>query len=168
MTTEPDPATITQRRRAARVAAVCRSRADSGSARGGYTAARHLLVVESHQLLICAIPKVGTRFWKKFVQKVWTYVFFRSSARPSLRVCNLHDSLPAYYLCPACLRQITSLHNIANNNMLEVKRTKAGDCSFAVADASLWNNLPTSLRRVTISPASNVYCRHIFSYCILV
>ena len=36
----------------------------------------------------------------------------------------------------------------ANNNMLEVKRTrtKAGDCSFAVAAASLWNNLPTVIK----------------------
>ena len=36
----------------------------------------------------------------------------------------------------------------ANNNMLEVKRnrTKAGDCSLAVAAASLWNNLPTVIK----------------------
>ena len=120
--TEPDPAAVTQRRRAARVAAVCRSRADSGVGRGGLTAARHLLVVESHQLLICAIPKVGTRFWKKFVQKVWTYVwvsvFFHSSARQSLRVCNPASQSPG--LSPpsfpppptACLRLTTSLYNI--------------------------------------------------------
>ena len=32
--------------------------------------------------------------------------------------------------------------------MLEVKRTrtKAGDCSFAVAAAPLWNNLPTVIK----------------------
>ena len=50
------------------------------------------------------------------------------------------------YLCElVCPYQPTRTLRSANNNMLEVKRTrtKAGDCSFAVAAASLSNNIPT-------------------------
>ncbi|KAK2172628.1 hypothetical protein NP493_945g00014 [Ridgeia piscesae] len=47
-----------------------------------------------------------------------------------------------------CPYQPTRTLRSANNNMLEVKRTrtKAGDCSFAVAAASIWNNLPTVIK----------------------
>ena len=53
------------------------------------------------------------------------------------------------YLCElVCPYHSTRTLRSANNNMLEVKRTrtKAGDCTFAVAAASLWNNLPTDIK----------------------
>ncbi|KAK2174705.1 hypothetical protein NP493_782g00003 [Ridgeia piscesae] len=53
------------------------------------------------------------------------------------------------YLCElVCPYQPTRTLRSANNNMLQVKRTrtKAGDCSFAIAAASLWNNLPTVIK----------------------
>ena len=84
----------------------------------------------------------------------------------------MHNDAPVYLCELVCPYQPTKTLRSANNNMLEVKRTrtKAGDCSFAVAAASLWNKIiyQRSLRLVTIWPASNVYWRHIFSYRILV
>ncbi|KAK2175828.1 hypothetical protein NP493_704g01007 [Ridgeia piscesae] len=57
----------------------------------------------------------------------------------------MHNDTPVYLCELVCPYQPTRTLRSANNNMLEVKRTrtKAGDCSFAVAAASLWNNLPT-------------------------
>ena len=51
-------------------------------------------------------------------------------------------------LCVMCPYQPTRTLRSANNNMLQVKRTrtKAVDCSFAVAAVSLWNNLPTVIK----------------------
>ncbi|KAK2181450.1 hypothetical protein NP493_397g00018 [Ridgeia piscesae] len=57
----------------------------------------------------------------------------------------MHNDAPVYLCELVCPYQPTRTLRSANNNMLQVKRTrtKAGDCSFAVAAASLWNNLPT-------------------------
>ncbi|KAK2161139.1 hypothetical protein NP493_1601g00027 [Ridgeia piscesae] len=57
----------------------------------------------------------------------------------------MHNDAPVYLCELVCPYQPTRTLRSANNNMLEVKRTrtKAGDCSFAIAAASLWNNLPT-------------------------
>ncbi|KAK2152187.1 hypothetical protein NP493_2504g00006 [Ridgeia piscesae] len=65
----------------------------------------------------------------------------------------MHNDAPVYLCELVYPYQPTKTLRSANNNMLEVKRsrTKAGDCSFAVAAASLWNNLPT----VTIGQKSN-------------
>ena len=60
-----------------------------------------------------------------------------------------HAQRRASVLCElVCPYQPTRTLRSANNNMLEVKRTrtKAGDCSFAVAAATLWNNLPTVIK----------------------
>ena len=60
----------------------------------------------------------------------------------------MHNDAPVYLCELVCPYQPTRTLRSANNNMLEVKRTrtKAGDCSFAVAAASLWNNLPTVIK----------------------
>ena len=63
----------------------------------------------------------------------------------------IHNDAPVYLCELVCPYQPTRTLRSANNNMLEVKRTrtKAGDCSFAVAAASLcqlWNNLPTVIK----------------------
>ncbi|KAK2188588.1 hypothetical protein NP493_128g05132 [Ridgeia piscesae] len=60
----------------------------------------------------------------------------------------MHIDAPVYLCEPVCPYQPTRTLRSAYNNMLEVKRTrtKAGDCSFAVASASLWNNLPTVIK----------------------
>ncbi|KAK2156667.1 hypothetical protein NP493_1953g00003 [Ridgeia piscesae] len=51
----------------------------------------------------------------------------------------MHNDAPVYLCELVCPYQPTKTLRYANNNMLEVKRTrtKAGDCSFAVAAASL-------------------------------
>ena len=58
----------------------------------------------------------------------------------------MHNDAPMY-LCDLmmCPYQPTRTLRSANNNMIEVKRTrtKAGDCSITVAAASIWNNLPS-------------------------
>ncbi|KAK2179265.1 hypothetical protein NP493_502g02046 [Ridgeia piscesae] len=56
----------------------------------------------------------------------------------------MHNDAPVNLCEHVCPYQPTRTLRSANNNMLKVKRTrtKAGDCSFAVAAASLWNNLP--------------------------
>ena len=56
----------------------------------------------------------------------------------------MHNDAPLYWCELVCPYQPTRTLRSVNKNMLEVKRTrtKAGDCSFAVAAASLWNNLP--------------------------
>ncbi|KAK2176233.1 hypothetical protein NP493_674g01053 [Ridgeia piscesae] len=60
----------------------------------------------------------------------------------------MHYDAPVYLSELVCPYQPTRTLRSANNNMLKVKRTrtKAGDCSFAVAVASLWNNLPTVIK----------------------
>ena len=60
----------------------------------------------------------------------------------------MHNDAPVYLCEVVCPYQPTRTLRSANNNMLEVKRTctKAGDCSFAVAAASLWINLPTVIK----------------------
>ncbi|KAK2145109.1 hypothetical protein NP493_4026g00000 [Ridgeia piscesae] len=60
----------------------------------------------------------------------------------------MHNDAPMYLCELVCPYQSTRTLRPANNNMLEVKRTrtKAGDCSFAVAAASLCNNLPTVIK----------------------
>ena len=59
-----------------------------------------------------------------------------------------HNDAPVYLCELVCPYQPTRTLRSANNNMLEVKRTrtKAGDCPFVVAAASLWNNLPTVIK----------------------
>ena len=59
-----------------------------------------------------------------------------------------YNEAPVYLCELVCPYQPTRTLRSANNNMLQVKhtRTKAGDCSFAVAAASLWNNLPTVIK----------------------
>ena len=54
----------------------------------------------------------------------------------------MHHDAPMYLCELVCPYQPTRTLRSANNNMLEVKRTraKAGDCSFAVVTVSLWNN----------------------------
>ncbi|KAK2171890.1 hypothetical protein NP493_1005g00006 [Ridgeia piscesae] len=60
----------------------------------------------------------------------------------------MHNDAPVYLCELVCPYQQTRTLRSANNNTLEVKRirTKAGDCSFAVPAASLWNNLPTVIK----------------------
>ena len=60
----------------------------------------------------------------------------------------MHNDAPVYLCELVCPYQPTRTLRSANNNMLELKRTriKAGDCSFAVAAASLCNNLPTVIK----------------------
>ena len=60
----------------------------------------------------------------------------------------MHNDAPVYLGELICPYQPTRTLRSANNNMLQVKRTrtKAGDCSFAIAAASLWNNLPTVIK----------------------
>ncbi|KAK2187860.1 hypothetical protein NP493_153g11024 [Ridgeia piscesae] len=60
----------------------------------------------------------------------------------------VHNDAPVYLCELVCPYQPTRTLRSANNNMLEMKRTrtKAGDCSFALAAASLWNNLPTVIK----------------------
>ena len=60
----------------------------------------------------------------------------------------MHNDAPVYLCELVCPYQPTRTLRSANNNMLQVKRTrtKAGDCSFGVAAASLWNNLPTVIK----------------------
>ena len=57
----------------------------------------------------------------------------------------MNNDAPVYLCELVCPYQPTRTLRSANNNMLQVKRTrtKAGDCAFAVAAASQWNNLPT-------------------------
>ena len=68
----------------------------------------------------------------------------------------MHNDAPVYLCELVCPYQPTRTLRSANNNMLQVKRTrtKAGDCSFAIAAASLWNNLPTVIKT----------CDHLTSY----
>ena len=60
----------------------------------------------------------------------------------------MHNDAPVYLCELVCPYQSTRTLRSANNNMLQVKRTrtKAGDCSFAIAAASLWNNLPKVIK----------------------
>ena len=57
----------------------------------------------------------------------------------------MHTDAPVYLCELVCPYQPTRRLGSANNNMLEVKRTrtKAGDGSFTVGTAFVWNNLPT-------------------------
>ena len=56
----------------------------------------------------------------------------------------MHNDAPVYLCELVCPYQPTRTLRSANNNMIKVKRTrtKVGDCSLAVAAASIWNNLP--------------------------
>ncbi|KAK2189761.1 hypothetical protein NP493_98g06025 [Ridgeia piscesae] len=60
----------------------------------------------------------------------------------------MHNDAPVYFLgelvCPYQPR--ATLRSANNNSEVKRTRTKAGDCSFAVAAASLWNNLPTVIK----------------------
>ena len=69
-----------------------------------------------------------------------SYLYSLTKPCTTTRQCILCD-----LVCPY---QPKSTLRSANNDVLEVKRTrtKAGDCSFAVAAASLWNNLPTVVK----------------------
>ncbi|KAK2177315.1 hypothetical protein NP493_607g00003 [Ridgeia piscesae] len=60
----------------------------------------------------------------------------------------MHNDAPVYLCELVSPYQPTRTLRATNNNMLEVKRTrtKAGDCSFPIAAASLWNNLPTVIK----------------------
>ena len=60
----------------------------------------------------------------------------------------MHNDAPVDLCEFECPYQPTRTLRSANNNKTEVRatRTKAGDCSFAVAAASLWNNLPTFIK----------------------
>ncbi|KAK2172140.1 hypothetical protein NP493_987g00032 [Ridgeia piscesae] len=60
----------------------------------------------------------------------------------------MHNDAPVYLCELVCTYQPTRTLRSANNNILEVKRTrtKGGDGSFAVAAKSLWNNLPTLIK----------------------
>ncbi|KAK2171639.1 hypothetical protein NP493_1046g00089 [Ridgeia piscesae] len=60
----------------------------------------------------------------------------------------MHNDAPVYLSELVRPYQPTRTLRSANNHKLEVKCTctKAGDCSFAVAAASLWNNLPTVIK----------------------
>ncbi|KAK2181141.1 hypothetical protein NP493_409g02030 [Ridgeia piscesae] len=60
----------------------------------------------------------------------------------------VHNDAPVYLCELVCPYQPTRTLRSANNNMLQVKRTrtKAGAGSFAVAAASIWNNLPTVIK----------------------
>ncbi|KAK2175636.1 hypothetical protein NP493_718g04037 [Ridgeia piscesae] len=60
----------------------------------------------------------------------------------------MHNEAPVYLWELVCPYQPTRTLCSVNNNMLQVKRTrtKAGECSFTVAAASLWNNLPTVIK----------------------
>ena len=62
----------------------------------------------------------------------------------------MHNDAPVYLCELVCPYQPTRTLRSVNKNMLEVKRTrtKAGDCSFAVAAASLWNNFPTVIKHL--------------------
>ena len=89
-----------------------------------------------------ATPLLGELYWWPIVCRVdfkllvFTYLQSHTQRRSSV-LCEL--------VCPY---QPTKTLRSANNNMLEVKRTrtKAGDCSFTVAAASLWNNLPMVIK----------------------
>ena len=60
----------------------------------------------------------------------------------------MHNDAPVFLSELVCPYQPTRTLRSANNNILQVKRTriKAGDCSFAVAAASIRNNLPTVIK----------------------
>ena len=84
----------------------------------------------------------------------------------------MHNDAPVY-LCGelVCPYQPTRTLRSANNNMLQVKRTrtKAGDCSVAIAAASLWNNLPTVIKTCdNLTSFKRLLKTLFFSYRILV
>ncbi|KAK2185440.1 hypothetical protein NP493_236g02005 [Ridgeia piscesae] len=64
-----------------------------------------------------------------------------------LLVFTYKDTTTRQCICVNSYQPTRTLRS-ANYNMLEVKRTrtKAGDCSFAVAAASLWSNLTTVIK----------------------
>ena len=61
----------------------------------------------------------------------------------------VHGDAPKYLCDLVCPYTPTRVLRSANNNMLTVQRThvKAGDCSFTVAAATLWNTLPIDIKR---------------------
>ena len=60
----------------------------------------------------------------------------------------VHGDAPKYLCDLVCPYTPTRVLRSANNNMLTVQRThaKAGDCSFTVAAATLWNTLPIDIK----------------------
>ena len=62
--------------------------------------------------------------------------------------CVDYTDAPVYLCELVCPYQPKRTLRSANNNMIEVKRyrTITGDCSLAVAAASLWINLPTVIK----------------------
>ncbi|KAK2181979.1 hypothetical protein NP493_372g01000 [Ridgeia piscesae] len=74
----------------------------------------------------------------------WLPIVCRVDFKLALFIYKAMRNDAPVYLCElVCPYQPTRTPRSANNNMLEVKRTRttAEDCSFAVAAASLWNNL---------------------------
>ncbi|KAK2169826.1 hypothetical protein NP493_1173g00010 [Ridgeia piscesae] len=82
----------------------------------------------------------------------------------------MHNDAPVYLCELVCPYLPTRTLRSANNNMLQVKRTrtKTGDCSFAVAAASLWNNLPTVIKTCDNLTSYKRLLDKFFSYRILV
>ena len=80
----------------------------------------------------------------------------------------MHNDTPVYLCELVCPYQPTRTLRSVNNDMLEVKRTrtKAGDCSFAVAAASLWNNLPTVIKTCDNLTSFKRLLKTHFLYCI--
>ena len=94
-------------------------------------------------LIHCAISVIMT-CWALYCI-ILTISYILSCNHTSVRYIAVGRCI-SYYM--PCTYDIHYPICSANNNMLEVKRTrtKAGDCSFAVAAASLWNNLPTVIK----------------------
>ncbi|KAK2163541.1 hypothetical protein NP493_1457g00010 [Ridgeia piscesae] len=70
-----------------------------------------------------------------------SYLYSLTKPCTTTRQCICVNSCPRINRQEHCaLRAITCLLGVKRT------RTKAGDCSFAVAAASLWNNLPTVIK----------------------
>ena len=80
----------------------------------------------------------------------------------------MHNDAPVYLCELVCPYKPTRTLRSANNNMLEVKRTrnKAGDCSFAITATSLWNNLPTVMKTCANLTIFKRLLKTFLSYCI--
>ena len=90
---------------------------------------------------------------------------------PAFTYKTMHNDAPVYLCELVCPYQPTRTLRSVNNNMIKVKRTrtKAGDCSFAVAAASQWNNLHLhlSLRLVTSHQFQTSTEDTFVAYCLL-
>ena len=88
-----------------------------------------------------ATPLLRELLWLPIVCRVdFKVLVFTYKAMP--------NDAPVYACELVCPYQPTRTLRSANNNLIELKRTrtKAGDSSFAVAAGSLWNNLPTVIK----------------------